>query len=163
MTTQSHPSASSSSATTPDAERADGINRRRVLGGAAVAVAGAAALAACGSSDNSSSSEGTTGASMTNTSSGALTDTASVPVGGGVIIEAEKVVVTQPTAGNFKAFSAICTHKGCTVSDVTDGEIICPCHGSKYSITDGSVINGPATKPLPEEQIMVHDGQVMPA
>ena len=55
--------------------------------------------------------------------------------------------MTQPTAGQFKAFSSICTHAGCPVADVTD-TINCNCHGSKFSITDGSVVNGPASQPL---------------
>lgn len=65
------------------------------------------------------------------------------------------MVVTQPSAGEFKAFSAICTHQGCTVNKVADGTIDCPCHGSKYRIADGSVAAGPAPRPLPAEQITV--------
>ncbi|MDT9693137.1 Rieske (2Fe-2S) protein [Streptomyces sp. P9(2023)] len=85
----------------------------------------------------------------------ALTKTTDVPVGGGTIFKEEKVVVTQPTAGEFKAFSAICTHQGCTVGKVEDGTIDCPCHGSKFRIADGSVAAGPALRPLPAEQITV--------
>ncbi|MFD4143232.1 MULTISPECIES: Rieske (2Fe-2S) protein [unclassified Streptomyces] len=78
-----------------------------------------------------------------------------IPVGGGKVFASEKVVVTQPTAGDFKAFSAVCTHQGCTVRTVADGTIDCPCHDSKFRVSDGSVAEGPATKPLPPEQIMV--------
>lgn len=85
----------------------------------------------------------------------ALTKTTDVPVGGGTIFKEEKVVVTQPTAGEFKAFSAICTHQGCTVGKVENGTIDCPCHGSKFRIADGSVAAGPAPRPLPAEQITV--------
>ncbi|MFF9015711.1 Rieske (2Fe-2S) protein [Streptomyces sp. NPDC014870] len=85
----------------------------------------------------------------------ALTSTTDVPVGGGTIFKEEKVVVTQPTAGDFKAFSAICTHQGCIVAKVENGTIDCACHGSKFRITDGSVVNGPATRPLPAEEITV--------
>jgi Rieske Fe-S protein len=84
-----------------------------------------------------------------------LGSTSDIPVGGGAVFESQKVVVTQPTPGNFKAFSAICTHAGCTVNKVASGTINCPCHGSKYAIADGSVVNGPAKKPLAERQIMV--------
>ncbi|MGW2017556.1 Rieske (2Fe-2S) protein [Streptomyces sp. NPDC001927] len=85
----------------------------------------------------------------------ALTTKGDVPVGGGTIFKEEKVVVTQPTAGDFKAFSAICTHQGCIVAKVENGTIDCACHGSKFRITDGSVVNGPATRPLPAEEITV--------
>ena len=72
-----------------------------------------------------------------------------VPVGGGTIIDSS-VVVTQPAEGEFKAFTAICTHQNCPVTDVTDGKIHCNCHQSFYSIDDGSVISGPAPAPLEE-------------
>ena len=84
-----------------------------------------------------------------------LAKTSEIPVGGGKIFKDEKVVVTQPKEGEFKAFSDICTHQGCQVTSVSGGTINCPCHGSKYHITDGSVANPPATKPLPEKQIKV--------
>ena len=64
-------------------------------------------------------------------------------------------MVTQPTAGEFKAFSAVCTHMGCTVSQIADGRIDCPCHGSEYSITDGAVLAGPAPRPLPAKTIKI--------
>jgi Rieske Fe-S protein len=67
-----------------------------------------------------------------------------IPVGGGVIYPNQAVVVTQPTAGVFKGFSAICPHQGCTVQQIAQGLIFCPCHLSTFSITDGSVKQGPA-------------------
>ncbi|HET9648278.1 MAG TPA: Rieske (2Fe-2S) protein [Microlunatus sp.] len=73
---------------------------------------------------------------------------AEIPVGGGRVFNPQRVVVTQPTAGNFLAFSAVCTHQGCTVAQVT-ATIDCPCHGSRFAITDGSVVNGPSTEALP--------------
>jgi Rieske Fe-S protein len=88
----------------------------------------------------------------------ALGPASAVPVGGGTIYAQEQVVVTQPTAGTFKAFSAICTHEGCTVSSVSGGTINCPCHGSKFKIADGSVAHGPAQRPLPAKQITDDDG-----
>ncbi len=84
-----------------------------------------------------------------------LTRTGDVPVGGGKIFKAEKVVVTQPEQGDFKAFSAICTHEGCVVANVSDGTINCTCHGSRFRVADGSVAGGPAPKPLPAKQITV--------
>ncbi len=89
-----------------------------------------------------------------------LASTADVPVGGGLILEDEGVVVTQPAEGDFKAFSAICTHQGCPVTSVEDGTITCPCHGSRFSIEDGSVQAGPAPAPLPAVDITVEGGQV---
>jgi Rieske Fe-S protein len=79
---------------------------------------------------------------------GALAATAQVPDGGGKIIDGKNIVITQPESGSFKAFSAICTHEGCIVNNVSNGTINCPCHGSKFSIKDGSVVNGPAPSPL---------------
>lgn len=70
------------------------------------------------------------------------------------------MVVTQPEEGEFKAFSAVCTHAKCLVSTVSDGTINCPCHGSKFSITDAAVEAGPATRPLPAEQITVEGGAI---
>lgn len=116
------------------------VDRRTVLrGGAAaglVAVA-APALAACsGSSQGSGQPQRTT------------VKTADVPVGGGVIEDAAGVVVVQPTAGEYKAYSAICPHQGCEVDRVSGGEIMCPCHGSTFRVSDGGVVTGPATQGL---------------
>jgi Rieske Fe-S protein len=90
----------------------------------------------------------------------ALTETSAIPVGSGKIFAGPKVVVTQPTAGQYKAFSAICTHLGCTVSQVSNGTIDCPCHGSQYNITTGAVVAGPAPQPLPAKQIKVSGGSI---
>lgn len=84
-----------------------------------------------------------------------LAEKSDIPVGGGKVFKEQKVVVTQPKKGEFKAFSAICTHQGCTVNKVADGTIDCPCHGSKYRITDASVVAGPAPRPLPAKKITV--------
>ncbi|MEU6574514.1 Rieske (2Fe-2S) protein [Streptomyces sp. NPDC046805] len=90
----------------------------------------------------------------------ALTSTADIPVGGGKIFKVQKIVVTQPKKGEFKAFSAICTHEGCTVARVADGTIDCPCHGSKFRVADGSVAHGPAMKPLPAKHITVEGNSI---
>ena len=84
-----------------------------------------------------------------------------IPVGGGKIYTAAKVVVTQPTRGQYKAFSAVCTHVGCIMSEVANGTIDCPCHGSEFKITTGAVVTGPAPAPLPKKQIKIVDGQVV--
>jgi Rieske Fe-S protein len=86
---------------------------------------------------------------------GALASTSQIPVGSGMIFTARKVVVTQPTAGDYKAFSAVCTHMGCLVNQISDGTIDCPCHGSEYSIATGAVVRGPAPLPLPAKTIKI--------
>ncbi|MFD5413067.1 Rieske (2Fe-2S) protein [Streptomyces nojiriensis] len=91
----------------------------------------------------------------------ALTKKADVPVGGGKVFKEEKVVVTQPKAGTFKCFTAVCPHQGCLVNKVEDGSIDCPCHNSKFAIADGAVTKGPATKGLAEKKIKVAaDGNI---
>src|SRR5438874_2012 len=87
--------------------------------------------------------------------------TSDIPVGGGAIYTAAKVVVTQPASGQYKAFSAVCTHVGCLVNKVTSGTIDCPCHGSEFRITNGAVVAGPAPSPLPARQIKIVDDQVI--
>jgi len=94
--------------------------------------------------------------------SGTVLGTASeIPVGGGKIFAAAKVVVTQPARGQYKGFSAVCTHVGCILSKVADGTIDCPCHGSEFKITNGAVVTGPAPRPLPVKQIRVVDGAIV--
>ncbi len=86
--------------------------------------------------------------------------TSNVPVGGGVIVPKRGVVVTQPKKGQFRVFSATCTHQGCQVSSVANKRIGCPCHGSQFSIGSGAVVTGPATQGLPKRAFTVKDGAI---
>ncbi|MFD4413793.1 Rieske (2Fe-2S) protein [Streptomyces sp. NPDC058476] len=125
-------------------------SRRAVV--AAVGAAGlAVALTACGS-DNKSPGSSTVQGAAAGTE---LAKTSDIPEGGGKIFTDQGVVITQPTAGTFKAFSSKCTHLGCPVTGITKGVITCPCHHSEFSVADGSVKKGPAPRPLPAQKITV--------
>jgi nitrite reductase/ring-hydroxylating ferredoxin subunit len=134
-------------------------SRRALLAGAGVTCA--AVLAGCSTRGVPPAASGaatpTGGSSPAAT---ALAATSQVPEGGGKIIDAERIVITQPQPGSFKGFSAICTHEGCFVNSVSNGTINCPCHGSRFSITDGSVVQGPATRPLPPMAINVKGTEI---
>jgi Rieske Fe-S protein len=153
-------------------------DRRAVIRGAGavgLAAVGGTVLAACGSDSTAGATAGdtSTGGSSGGPSSAATTTTAAggsggsggvakadIPVGGGTIVAATKTVITQPAAGEFKAFSSICTHMGCPVASVADGTINCNCHGSRYDIATGAVKRGPATKPLPAKTVTVKGDQI---
>ncbi len=148
------------------------IHRRSLFaGGLGLTLAGLG-LSACSSTTDTatagsttaagSTSKAATSAAATSAAAGATTaaagsgpkvKVADVPVGGGVVMQDAAYVVTQPTAGTFKAFSKICTHQGCPVSSVSNGHINCACHGSSFSATDGSVVSGPAKKALAETKV----------
>ncbi|MBT2369653.1 Rieske (2Fe-2S) protein [Streptomyces sp. ISL-10] len=135
--------------------------RRSVL---AAGAAGAAALVTgCGDGDggDAPATQTPTDGDTASPPGEELARTADIPVGGGTIFKEQEVVVTQPTAGQFKAFSAICTHQRCTVGSVSDGLINCPCHGSKFRIEDASVAAGPATRPLPAKRITVSGDSIL--
>jgi Rieske Fe-S protein len=152
---------------TQEPQRDQQTTRRSMLAG--VGLAGlAGTLAACGPNSTSSGSSGSgaspaggassaaaAGSGGSGQGAAALATTSEIPVDGGKIFASQKVVVTQPAAGEFKAFSAVCTHAGCTVDQVANGTIDCPCHGSQFSIKDGSVVSGPAPSPLPAQAIKV--------
>ena len=162
------------------APKRPGVHRRTLLRHAGGGLLAASWLVACGSEEEPASGSSSAGSEQPPGSSGGddggsgggsgdsgggasggqpLAATADVAVGGGVIV-ADKYVITQPVKGEFKAFSAICTHQGCPVGEVTGGQIVCPCHGSAFSIEDGSVVNGPAESPLAEEPISVNGGDI---
>jgi Rieske Fe-S protein len=132
--------------------------RRSVLIGAGVV--GAAALAGCGS-------KGATAAANTSEAAppaGALAQLSDIPVGTAIAAKdnGQPIIISQPTAGQVKAFSAICTHMGCTVAPASSGkELDCPCHGSKYDAVTGEVISGPAPKPLPAVAVKVVNGAIV--
>jgi len=141
-------------------------SRRTLLRGAALAGMAVPLLAACSSSGSGGSGGSSTTPTTGGTSSGGgasepLAATSDVPDGGGLILDDAGVVITQPAAGTFKGFSNICTHQGCPVDNVTDGTINCICHGSKYSIKDGSVVGGPAPAPLPPKPVKVEGTDIV--
>jgi Rieske Fe-S protein len=141
------------------------ISRQKVLLGAGLGLV-TAVVAACstyGKKDEAASeSSATTPAAPSGGTAApaakALAKTTDVPVGSGVIVG--EIVLTQPSAGVFKGFSAKCTHKGCLVDKVADGTIDCPCHGSKFNL-DGTVAKGPADKPLEEENVTVQGDSII--
>jgi len=135
------------------------VTRRSVLAAGAVG-AGAVALAACSSN---SSKGGTGGTSDTPGANAPLAKLDDIKVGEAVsakLPDGTAAIVARPTADTAAAFSAKCTHMGCTVKPA-GAELDCPCHGSKYNAVTGEVINGPATKPLPKIDVQVTNGQVM--
>ena len=139
----------------------DGIRRRHALTGAAGLGLALPVLSACGGDDSpATATDPTTGSGAKGGGGTPLGPTGDVPVGGGTIFPGEKVVVTQPAEGDFKAFTAVCTHQGCLVGQVDGEEIQCPCHGSVFSIADGSVLDGPAGSPLAEVAISVEGDQI---
>lgn len=132
--------------------------RRQVLGAAGAAVCGTvcgAALAGCGAGDTAPTvPPGIKGQVIARTSE--------VPVGSGKVIDKWKIMITQPSAGVFKAFTARCPHRGCTVGRFHEDTVECPCHGSTFSIATGERVRGPDNGPLTEFPVRVDgDGIVI--
>jgi len=145
------------------------LDRRQVVAGAGL-LGLSAALTACGGAPSapapvsqapSAPPSGPAGGLIPAGSEVELGRGADLPVGGGAVFPEYRVVVTQPSAGRFTAFSAICTHEQCTINQVANGTINCPCHGSRFAITDGSVVHGPATKPLHARSVTLRDGALV--
>jgi nitrite reductase/ring-hydroxylating ferredoxin subunit len=122
--------------------------------------AASSSAAAPADSPTAAESSAAPGRTAAKARSGPSVATSSVPVGGGVILNNADYVVTQPSKGTFKAFTSICTHMRCTVGEVSGGFIRCSCHGSQFSIKDGSVANPPASQPLAEHKVTVSGGKV---
>ena len=144
------------------------LGRRTVLSGGALAVGGAALLAGCGGGSTSAGATSAattpaeTTASPTSADAAPLAQLADIPVGSAVAatMGGKAIVVAQPTAGTAVAFSAICTHKGCTVAPA-GAKLNCPCHGSVYDAMTGKVLSGPAPAPLASVPVTVKDGAVV--
>lgn len=126
---------------------------RRIVFHGLGALGVAAALAGCAGGDDSADAKVAAGTELTTTDQ--------VPVQGGVVLIDQKVVVTQPTAGEFKAFTAICTHQGLLVGEVENGVIHCDNHGSEFDFSTGQVTQGPATQPLAEVAIKVKGDKIL--
>ena len=144
MTDPTTGTAADSAAGAADQHNRPSLTRRTALIG--MCATGATAITGCatGRTETTAPAPGTPVAS-----------TSDIPVGGGTIFAEYDLVITQPTAGTFAAFSATCTHQRCLVTTVEGGTINCPCHGSRFAITDGTVSNGPATRPLPARKITI--------
>jgi Rieske Fe-S protein len=177
---EQHTSADPAPGSRVEAAPTPSASRRVVLAGA-LAVGTLPWLAACadsadeGGTSDGSNAGGSSGTSDGGTSSGGTTTqdsgeqtggsgegepvvvaaVADVPEGGGIVLEDDELVLTQPSPGQFRGFSAVCTHQGCLVAGVSDGSINCPCHGSMFDPDTGEVIAGPAPSALPERPIIV--------
>ncbi|MEU6209716.1 Rieske (2Fe-2S) protein [Streptomyces sp. NPDC047023] len=133
--------------------------RRTVLKGAAAlagAAGAAAVLTACSTQTNSGG-----GTPPTPTAPVDLGAAAEVPVGGAKLYREEKLVVSCPAEGSYKAFSAQCTHSGCVLDKIVEGEGNCPCHGSRFDVATGAVLRGPAAQPLPEVPVKAENGRLV--
>jgi Rieske Fe-S protein len=148
-----------------------------------VGAAGASLVAACGGGGGEKAgegtgetpgavegakeaTEGTKGVAQVE-SGGAITQESEVEPGSALEFTDEttgqQAVLVHLESGDFAAYSAICTHRGCTVG-YSDGNLACPCHGSVFDpANDGAVVNGPATQPLPEIPVEVRNGEVFRA
>ncbi|MGW7515589.1 Rieske (2Fe-2S) protein [Streptomyces sp. NPDC054796] len=133
--------------------------RRTVLRVPAVAGLGLAVTACSGSSGGGE--EQPAKGTATPTAPVDLGPASGVPVGGAKLFREQKLVLSQPSKGEFKAFSAVCTHRGCVLSTVKKEEGDCTCHGSRFNVTTGEVIRGPATNPLPEVPVREKDGKLV--
>ena len=142
------------------------VSRRSVLRGCALAVVGGVVGFVVARQSDAADDKSPTAAangygpsSTSKSTASPLTTVSAVPAGGGVVKSG--VVITKDDSGTIHAFSATCTHQGCTVSSVSNGAIICPCHGSKFDAGTGAVLQGPATRPLPAVTVTVQGDQIV--
>jgi len=142
-----------------------GLSRRSALRGAAVVVVGGVAgFVFARNSSAVKAKRGTTAANAygpaINHGGTRLATVAQIPDGGGLILSNPAVVLVRGQNGSVHAFSAVCTHQGCTVDRVRNNTISCPCHGSTFNATTGAVTGGPAPRPLPPVPVTVQNGSV---
>ncbi|MCG6496653.1 Rieske (2Fe-2S) protein [Kitasatospora sp. A2-31] len=143
-----------------EAPESPAASRRTVLCGAAAVLAAGGTVALSGCASGGSATTAKASAPATPKEPVVVGPAADVPVGGGKVYREKKIVVTQPSAGQYEAFSAVCTHAGCVVDKVEDQLIKCPCHGSSFNMSTGARVEGPAIKPLPEYQVAVDGGNL---
>jgi Rieske Fe-S protein len=138
--------------------------RRTVLtAGVVLAGAGVATLTGCSSGSKKASDSSTTPTvAATAAAPVVLTEVAKVPVGNAIsaTYQGKPILISQPTAGTIVAFTAICTHQGCTVAPAGK-QFHCPCHGSVYDAATGAVITGPAPAPLAAIPVHVSGADVV--
>ncbi|KPM54209.1 twin-arginine translocation pathway signal protein [Frankia sp. CcI49] len=142
----------------------EAATRRAVLPGLAVTVAAAAAgygvTANSSAADAKSVTAAANGGATAPDTQGPLAQLADIPQNGGLVLRDEGIVLTRDGGDNVHGFSAVCTHQGCTVSSVDQGQIICPCHGSRFDASTGQPVAGPAKKQLPPVNVTVRDSAV---
>jgi Rieske Fe-S protein len=149
-----------------------GATTRRALLVGAGAAGAAAVLSACGGGDEPGGGTGAPASAPTNAEPEPTDDgggsglqvvgpVSEVPVGGGALFAASQMVVTQPTEGQYRGFRSVCTHQGCPIAGVDGGTINCTCHGSKFSLEDGTPRNGPATRPLAAREVRVEGDDIV--
>lgn len=118
-----------------------GPSRRTVLRSGGIA-AGTLALVGCGDGDAASPVQ-------TEADGAFRVPTSDTVAGSSTYYPEARIIVSQPTDGDFRAFDARCPHQGCMTSDTgQDGELLCPCHGSRFDPASGEVLAGPATTGL---------------
>ncbi len=142
------------------------IPRRTVLAGS-LAATSSIALAACAADApvaETSPPSATIDQAPTDVSGEILLGTVDeIPVGTGkkvMVDESLTILVTHPKQDQFRAFSATCTHSGCIVSGVQDGQIACGCHGARFNTDSGEPEQGPARSPLGKITVEVRGNEL---
>lgn len=143
--------------------------RRVVVPGIVVTVAGAGAGFAVASTSSAADPKPPTAAANGGGdtpgggSAGPLAQLSDVPPDGGVVLSDAGIVLTRDSGDGIQGFSAVCTHQGCLVSSVAQGQINCPCHGSSFDARTGEPVAGPARTKLPPVAVTVRDNAVFRA